>query len=234
MTLSLRDGLTSTAAVSSTALQEIARQITQPTAVPIISCLLTAPGGSILKRTNDAAPSTISPSKLRQTLFRIPAPIRYFISGSCANVVFYFLERLLHSALYHFHFSKQELLGDWTEMMLPSWVNSATFFSAYMLQVPIQHYLHALLVYGLESINTPAKYYRTLGGMFSTLAVAAFGSTALNAFLLNTTQLSKTAAFVVTLCAFSIINYFVIGWIVRASNKSSTLEVVVSNQKKVV
>ncbi|GAX27823.1 hypothetical protein FisN_13Hh070 [Fistulifera solaris] len=232
MTLSLSAGLATAAAVRSTALPDIARLVAPPTAVPIIALLIHVRGGST--RNQNAAPSTTSPTTLRQSLFRIPAPIRYFISGSCANVVFYFLERLLHRALYHFHFSKQELLGDWTEMMLPSWVNSATFFSAYMLQVPIQHYLHALLVYGLESINTPAKYYRTLGGMFSTLAVAAFGSTALNALLLSTTQLSKTAAFVVTLCAFSIINYFVIGWIVNASNKSSTVEVVISNQKKVV
>lgn len=221
-------------AVSQTALQEIARHVVLPAAVSITASPIAFRGGAVptKEKTKPSSSTTVPSNAWLQSFFLIPAPLRYFISGNCGNVVFYFTERLLYLALFHFHFSKQLIPEDWTEMMLPSWVNSATFFSAYILQVPAQHYLHALLVYGLESIDTPAKYYRTLGGMFSTLAVSALGSTVLNALLLNTGKLNKPAAFIVTLWAFSIINYLIIGWIVRASNKSSAVKTASSNKKK--
>lgn len=250
MTFTLSGVALASASLSPTVLQEIAQRVIVPAAAA--ACLTTVPiqvrGGAVVstrhkKKTNSTPPPTSSSTTLAssnnhnphawlQTFFLIPAPLRYFISGSCANVVLYFTERCLYHALFHFHFSKRMIPDDWTEFMLPSWVNSATFFSAYMLQVPVQHYLHALLVYGLESINTPAKYSRTLGGMFSTLAVSAVGSTMLNAVLLNSGKLNKNAAFLVTLFSFSLVNYFVIGWIVRLSNHQSRMAVEIAIHNK--
>lgn len=221
--------LTAAAAVSQTALHEIARHVVQHAPSSIASPIAFR-GGATRAKKNAPSSEMTPPNTLLQSFFLIPAPLRYFISGNCGNVVFYFMERFLYLALYHLHFSRQPLPDEWTEIMLPSWVNSATFFSAYILHVPAQHYLHALLVYGLESINTPSKYYKTLGGMFSTLTGSALGSTALNAFLLSTGKFNKTAAFIATLWSFSIINYLIIGWIVRASNKSSTEETVHSRK----
>ena len=103
----------------------------------------------------------------------------------------------------------------------PMYRASVSFFCAYWLHIPVQHLLHALLVYGLSSINTAPKYWTTLAGMFSALALASVGSTAFHTYLLSM-GISKNVAFFMTLYSFSILNYFVIGFIVHKSSNRDT------------
>ena len=163
-------------------------------------------------------PTTVLDLRLRggganplAAFFRIPAPLRYFISGNLGNALFYCTELLCTAVL-------KAYLGHPEHM--PSWADSATFFTAYLLHVPGQHYSHALLVYGLDTINTRSKYIQTLSGTYSALMLSAVGSTFLNQFLLNL-GFSKPVAFLGTLYLFAFVNYLFIGWIVRQSNKSS-------------
>lgn len=100
-------------------------------------------------------------------------------------------------------------------------LDTISFFLGYLLHVPAQHLLHAVLVYGLQTINTPRKYLLTLGGMYSALISASIGSTVLNGLLLQYGGMSKTTAFWSTLGVFACFNYFVIGYLVRKSTGSS-------------
>jgi hypothetical protein len=146
----------------------------------------------------------------------LPGVLRYFISGNLGNVALFVCERLISWQLRK---HQDELPASWYAARSGAVRDSISFFAGYVLHVPAQHYLHALLVYGLDSINTPARYWKTLGGMYSALGTASVGSTILNGFLLST-GMNKTVAFVATLWIFALFNYFVIGWIVAASQGS--------------
>jgi hypothetical protein len=90
-----------------------------PTTTP-----LTVTGGA-------AQPKTTS--SLAESFYKLPGPLRYFISGNFGNVLFYISERFLHACLHLLWTSQHQ--SDATTAM-PSWTESATFFSAYMLHVP--------------------------------------------------------------------------------------------------
>ena len=142
----------------------------------------------------------------------VPEPARFFISGNVGNVLLFFLERVLAQAIH-------PILP---ESLVP-FQDSISFFLAYFLDIAVQHYLHAVLVYGLESIDTLAKYVRTLRGMYAALVTAAIGSTILNAVFLKLGIL-KELAFVVTMGSFSVINYFWIGRMVKKSELAAKQE----------
>jgi hypothetical protein len=78
-------------------------------------------------------------------------------------------------------------------------------------------------VYGLATINSPTKYLTTLFGTYGTYVTSAVLSTALNGFFLKM-GMDKTVAFVSTLYFFAIINYLVIGWIVKKSSQEVTVK----------
>jgi hypothetical protein len=141
--------------------------------------------------------------------YRLPQVSRYFVSGNLGNVCFFLLEKAIHQALH----DQADMVPDW----MPVSRHTLSFVVAYMAQVVPQHFLHALLVYGLRTIDTPAKYGRTLAGTYSAFAVSMVGSTALNSVLIR--FFSKDAAFMSTIVVFAIINYFAISWIVRVTTK---------------
>lgn len=192
-------------------------------------------GNPSIQSNNNGTRSSISIRHQLRSLYtwwykEVPSIARYFISGNLGNICFFCCERLISTALsvavdVHQHHlllpeSLQELL------IGPDYFrDSLSFFTAYMVHVPAQHYLHALLVYGLGSIGTYQLYWTTLGGTYSALTVSCVGSTALNAALLATHLGSrhKTAAFVATLWIFSLFNYVVLGWIARRSAASLQL-----------
>jgi hypothetical protein len=148
----------------------------------------------------------------------IPSLIRYLVSGNLGNICFFLCERLLSSAVDdHYH-----LLPALAQQLLDlPFRDSVSFVTAYMVHVPAQHYLHALLVYGLESIDTAPKYWQTLGGTYSALITSCFGSTVLHHLLIQAWGAQyKTIAFVATLWTFSVFNFFVIGWVVRRTATS--------------
>jgi branched-subunit amino acid transport protein len=95
---------------------------------------------------------------LYDAFMKINEPLRFFISGTCGNVVFFYIERLAFFLL-----KKNENLPT----VMKDYLDSVSFFIAYILQVIPQHWFHALLVYGLHSIDTRKKYFTTLFGCYS-------------------------------------------------------------------
>jgi hypothetical protein len=167
-------------------------------------------GGGILKVAPPPPPPPLA--KVGSAWYSLPQTIRYFASGNLGNVCFYYCEKLV-----------ADYLRSDSAAGLPDFMHtnrdSVSFFMGYVLHIVGQHFLHAMLVYGPSSINTPSKYRKTLFGMYCTLMSAAVGSTMLNGVFLHC-GMDKTVAFVSTLLAFSVVNYVVIGWVVERSNEA--------------
>lgn len=152
--------------------------------------------------TNKPVPPAPVGKKVGDLWYSLPSPIRFFFSGNLGTVCFYFLERGIR---------------EWMETALlqpPSQIDSISFFSAYVLHIVVQHAFHALLVYGLESVNTTQKYLQTLYGTYQAYITSAIGSTLLNTFLLKL-GVNRTVAFMATLWIFACINYLWISYVVR-------------------
>lgn len=140
--------------------------------------------------------------------YRVPQPLRYFVSGNMGNVCLYLMEKGMRA---------------WMQNMTPppKHVDSLAYFTAYILHIAAQHSFHAFLVYGLESINTQQKYWSTFLGTYQAYAVSAFGSTFLNSHLIKQGW-NRDVAFFTTLWIFSCLNYLWIGYIVRKAREKAT------------
>lgn len=190
--------------------------------IPAQAFAIIARGGAFGKAA--AIPPTPTPSTSIESLYKswfihASEPVRFFVSGNLGNVCFYFLERLVY-----FQLCKMSSLPSFVE----DYKDSVSFFIGYLLQIVSQHWLHALLVYGLETIDTSEKYFKTLIGQSSAYVVALFGSTFLNQALISS-GVAKNVAFLITLLVFACINYFVVGWVVRRAAGPAVIETVEKN-----
>lgn len=187
-----------------------------PTVVALsLGNLVALKGTSVLKNAPPPIPPANEPSLLssvQERWFRVSSLVRFFVSGNLGNICFFFIERTIFSSL-----SQLETLPDFVE----TYKETVSFFVGYLLQIITQHFLHALLVYGLESINTREKYFKTLLGQFYAYGIALFGSTTLNLFLIKS-GIEKTVAFFSTMVIFACINYYLIGWLVKRALQSTT------------
>lgn len=173
-------------------------------------------------KSGNGSSSSFSIALSRWWFGHVPQPLRFFVSGNLGNMCFYACERFMYRVV--FHSDHVILLFPDYEALLHSYKDSASFLLGYLLHIVAQHYLHARLVYGRDSIDTARKYWTTLFGMYQALLFAAFGSTFLNAALLHYNVMHRTAAFVTTLGVFACINYVWIGRIVsKAKSKSLSL-----------
>ena len=149
--------------------------------------------------------------RIGQSWFRLPTLVRFFVSGNLGNGCFFLMERWIHN-----HLCQIPRLHPFVE----EYKDSISFFIGYILQIITQHLLHAILVYGVATINTRKKYWKTLLGQSWAYLFAMFGSTFLNLLFLKM-GMDKTVAFFTTMLLFACINYVVIGWIVRRATESS-------------
>jgi hypothetical protein len=161
-------------------------------------------------------PTTLSNglAKLSTRWFQVSELARFFISGNVGNLCFFMIERVVYGQLCQLH-SLPKFLEEYKE--------SVSFFIGYLLQIISQHLIHAVLVYGLHSINTREKYLQTLLGQFQVYSLALVGSTFFNLFLLRA-GLDKTVAFFTTMVTFACINYYLVGWIVQRATKRASAE----------
>lgn len=175
------------------------------------TCLWVPPCRSIRGGGVKALPVPISSptiyARIGSFWYAIPRPLRYFVSGNLGNICFFVLDKLVSTYL-----ENQALPSS-----MDDYKDSISFFSAYLLHIVAQHYLHALLVYGLSSINSRSKYWKTLRGTYSALITSAIGSTVLNSLLLRQ-GFSKNISFVGTLWVFACVNYFWISSVVRSAS----------------
>jgi hypothetical protein len=147
-------------------------------------------------------------NQVTTTWFALPSPFRYLMSGNIGTICLYTLEYLLAEYIIT-HNRIPSVLHPYREIV--------TYFVGYLLHIIVQHYSHALLVYGIDTINTRKKYISTLLGMYATLMSSAIGSTMVNAMLLHCTNnfFTKKTAFITTLVLFAGINYFVLQWMMK-------------------
>ena len=103
-------------------------------------------------------PSGLDLKAAYKTWMSLNEPLRFFISGNVGNVVFFYTEQLIYYLL--------QQVND-LPTIVQEYMDSVSFFIAYILQVVPQHWLHAYLVYGLNSIDTRKKYFTTLFGCYS-------------------------------------------------------------------
>lgn len=139
--------------------------------------------------------TTMSITKIRDRWFRWPEPFRFFVSGNCGNLCLYICDIFIGNTLCQYR------------LIHPA----VTFFLAYLLHIPAQHFLHASLVYGMSSINTYSKYITTLLETYSALGASAVGSAALNGFLRQ--YLPRLVAFGFTMAIFAVVNYMFMHYI---------------------
>lgn len=105
------------------------------------------------------APPPPPPDKaIMDKFMKLNEPLRFFISGNIGNVIFFYIERVTFYLL-----NKMNGLPP----VVQEYIDSVSFFIAYLLQVIPQHWLHAYLVYGLDTIDTRQKYFTTLFGCYS-------------------------------------------------------------------
>ena len=109
--------------------------------------------------------------RIGQSWFRLPTLVRFFVSGNLGNGCFFLMERWIHN-----HLCQIPRLHPFVE----EYKDSISFFIGYILQIITQHLLHAILVYGVATINTRKKYWKTLLGQSWAYLFAMFGSTFLN------------------------------------------------------
>ena len=170
-----------------------------------VSRLLMLQGGA------KASPTTVR-SNVSKFWNRQPAFARFFASGNVGNVVLFFCEKLASRIIQA------------TAYSAGSWADTLSFFLAYWMHLPAQHLLHAALVYGLHTIDSPAKYRSTLAAFMTALTFTALLSTALNGVLLNVARLQKTNAFIATLGIMAGVNYMLTSLIMAKQKPSRPLK----------
>ena len=152
----------------------------------------------------------------------LPRPFRFFISGRFGDIIFFYCEQFLNKGISTIIQSPSPSLPRQVVRVLETSQDSISFLIGFLLHILPQHWIHACLVYGLDTINTRQKYRDTLLGMYQVCLTGAVGSTILNTLLLKLTPASKTAAFIMTLATFSLINYFWIGWVVQKTTQNES------------
>ena len=156
--------------------------------------------------------------KLYQQWYKLPQIFRFFMAGNMGNLCFFYTEQFL------FEYLSTNPYNLFSLEFLDSYLAGLSFFTAYLLQIVTTHLFFAVFVYGLSTIDTPEKYFKTLWGQFRVYALSLVGSTALNTYLINTMGVDKTYAFFGTMAVFACINYFLISWIVERAVQSSIHE----------
>lgn len=107
---------------------------------------------------------------------------------------------------------------------------SVSFFFAYLGQIIIQHYLHSVLVFGRDTINTREKYFKSLKVTYATLFGMLVGSTICNNILLKL-GVSKDVAFWTTLYGFGLVSFAILSLAASMSKKKDQVGVATKVKK---
>lgn len=141
----------------------------------------------------------------------VPTPVRFFLSGSIGNYLFYCIDERLCPALIS--------LKSPSSSVPSSRIQTASFFLSYLLSIPLCHFLNALLVYTLPTLlPLKQKYLKSLSKAYAVYAFAVVLTTALNAALQAEPffgGLSKSQAFVASVYGVGVINFFVMGKLMK-------------------
>lgn len=162
--------------------------------------------------------------RLYHAWMRLPQIFRFFNAGNLGNLGFYYLEKVIFRVLTQLLVATTSANNNSFSVVLDGiekYQDSLSFFSAYVIQIVTTHLLYAVLVYGLDTIDTYEKYSKTLLGQFKVYGVGLFGATFMNSFLIVNGGFDKFAAFWTTTATFAVFNYFLVSWVVKNAIESS-------------
>eukprot|EP00584_Thalassiosira_punctigera_P007870 CAMPEP_0172535824 /NCGR_PEP_ID=MMETSP1067-20121228/7662_1 /TAXON_ID=265564 ORGANISM="Thalassiosira punctigera, Strain Tpunct2005C2" /NCGR_SAMPLE_ID=MMETSP1067 /ASSEMBLY_ACC=CAM_ASM_000444 /LENGTH=210 /DNA_ID=CAMNT_0013320779 /DNA_START=80 /DNA_END=709 /DNA_ORIENTATION=+ len=149
--------------------------------------------------------------------------IRFGAAGLLGNAVFFGLDKMLLPTVVR---AASTLSVSDRSAVIISWSRwtkdnaaSVSFFLAYLLDIALQHFLNAWLVFGLETISTRELYFNSLATTYTAYFGTLCGSTILQAYLLQR-GLSKSVAFWTTIGLGAFVNYFVLNFLNAASEKT--------------
>mmetsp|Transcript_12460 Transcript_12460/g.15609 ORF Transcript_12460/g.15609 Transcript_12460/m.15609 type:complete len:231 (-) Transcript_12460:267-959(-) len=146
-------------------------------------------------------------SMIYSKFFTFPQPVRFFASAAIGNGVLFAIDKIIYYNLKSGGGSDQE--GMYLSKLLQENAETISFFISYMVQIAAQHFLNALLVFGLSTISTKKKYMHTLAGSYTTYFGSMLGTTFINTFLIKR-GFSKNAAFCISISSFGVFNYFLL------------------------
>lgn len=152
---------------------------------------------------------------------QIPEAGRFLTATSVGNIIFYAIDQMIYKLIL-IRYSKD----------FPKFIQrnkeSTSFFVSYFLQIIFQHYLNALFVYGLDTVDSKQKYLTSLLLTYSTYSTSLIGTTIVNTLLLKQ-GVSKSIAMWGTVFGFGIVNYFLLRHLMKKVPKTPT---VASGKKK--
>eukprot|EP00557_Chaetoceros_sp_GSL56_P003883 CAMPEP_0176500822 /NCGR_PEP_ID=MMETSP0200_2-20121128/13801_1 /TAXON_ID=947934 /ORGANISM="Chaetoceros sp., Strain GSL56" /LENGTH=261 /DNA_ID=CAMNT_0017899605 /DNA_START=148 /DNA_END=930 /DNA_ORIENTATION=+ len=132
----------------------------------------------------------------------VPEPIRFMTAAGLGNILFFNIDRAFYKTIV------VPLTKD-THKLFQKNKETISFFFSYLIQVGFQHFLNAMLVYGIDTISTLEKYADTLILSYSSYSLSLIGSTMGNAILISR-GVSKNVAFWSTIVTFGIVNFFLL------------------------
>lgn len=139
-------------------------------------------------------------------LDKVPEPIRFMTAAGLGNILFFNIDRAFYQSIV------VPLTKD-THKLFQKNKETISFFFSYLIQVGFQHFLNALLVYGLDTISTLEKYVDTLILSYSSYSLSLIGSTMGNAILISR-GVSKNVAFWSTIVTFGMVNFFLLRFLI--------------------
>ena len=110
--------------------------------------------------TTPPATTTILPKPRQELWFSLPELVRFLTSANIGNIAFFSIDQTLYKLV------MTKIAND-LPIILRENKESVCFFVSYLLQIVIQHFLNALLVYGMETIGSREKYFSTLLASYS-------------------------------------------------------------------
>ena len=139
-----------------------------------------------------------------RTYWEENSAVRFAASGFIGNAAFYGLDIAILPII------KRVSQRQWkASKTIAIHAESISFFVAYLIDIFLQHFLNALLVFGLETIATREMYLSSLAAAYTAYFGTLCGSTILQAYLLRL-GVSKSIAFWSTIALGSLVNYVVL------------------------
>jgi hypothetical protein len=158
--------------------------------------------------------------QLYKTFLQLPQVFRFFVAGNLGNIGFFYLEKIISKLLSYFILTA-DVLSSFFLDNIEKYQDGMSFFSAYLIQIVVGHLLYAVLVYGMDTIDTYEKYSKTLWGQFKVYGVGLFGATFFNSYLIGA-GFPKTYAFWITTAFFAVFNYFLVSYVVQQAMEESS------------
>ncbi|KAL7480526.1 hypothetical protein ACHAW6_012034 [Cyclotella cf. meneghiniana] len=145
--------------------------------------------------------------------------IRFAISGVLGNLIFFSLDKLLLPIIVKCADSGKSATVSAASKWISRNAESVSFFVAYLLDIIVQHFFNALLVFGVETIKTRDMYLSSLATSYTAYLGTLCGSTILQAYLLHQ-GVPKPVAFWGTISVGSLVNFALL-MSLEAHSKSS-------------